>query len=207
MPNGIDGKIISGIKPSIHKCDVIFVGRLIKEKNADVLIKAIGNARKTLPEIKCHIIGDGPEREKLTSLVSECGLTNNVRFFGFMDHMEVIALIKSSKALVLPSEREGFGMVVIEAYACGVPVVTVRSPRNAASELVNEKTGFVVNLDDRELGETICILMKDAELRKKMSSAALETSKAYDWDKISGQLISVYGKLHPELAGIQVNGV
>lgn len=206
VPNGIDGKFISGIKPSIHKCDIIFVGRLIKEKNADVLIKAIGHAKKTMPGIKCHIIGDGPEKEKLSQLVSGCGLENNVRFFGFMDHTEVIAFIKSSKALVLPSGREGFGMVVIEAFSCGVPVVTVRSPRNAAIELVNEKTGFVVGLDARELGETICVLMKDAELRKEMSSAALEMAKAYDWDKISAQLMYVYCRSHPELAGILPHG-
>lgn len=192
VPNGIDVKIISSIKPSVDKCDIIFVGRLIKEKNADVLIEAMDHARNMLPDIKCHIIGDGPERERLVGLVSEYGLTNNVRFFGFMDYNDVIAHIKSSRALVIPSSREGFGMVVIEAYACGVPVITVRGPRNAACGLVTEKTGFVVNLDAKELGETICVLMKDAALQRKMSRSTFDAAKYHDWDMISRQLMSVY---------------
>ncbi|MFH0904460.1 MAG: glycosyltransferase family 4 protein [Methanobacteriota archaeon] len=196
VPNGIDVKIISSIKPSVDKCDIIFVGRLIKEKNADVLIEAMDHARKVLPDIKCHIIGDGPERERLLRLVSEYGLSNNVRFFGFMDYNDVIAHMKSSRALVIPSSREGFGMVVIEAYACGVPVITVRGPRNAACGLVNEKTGFVVNLDAKELGETICVLMNDAALQKKMSKSALDAAQDHDWDMISRRLMSVYSKLH-----------
>ncbi|MFH1323604.1 MAG: glycosyltransferase family 4 protein [Methanobacteriota archaeon] len=196
VPNGIDVMIISSIKPSVDKCDIIFVGRLIKEKNADVLIEAMDHARKVLPDIKCHIIGDGPERERLLRLVSEYGLSNNVRFFGFMDYNDVIAHMKSSRALVIPSSREGFGMVVIEAYACGVPVITVRGPRNAACGLVNEKTGFVVNLDAKELGETICVLMNDAALQKKMSKSALDAAQDHDWDMISRRLMSVYSKLH-----------
>lgn len=192
VPNGIDVKSIFSIQPAVEKCDIIFVGRLIKEKNADVLIEAIDYARNLLPDIKCYIIGDGPERERLTGLVSEKGLSNNVQFFGFMDYNDVIAHIKSSRALVIPSSREGFGMVVIEAYACGVPVITVRGPRNAACGLVNEKTGFIVNLDAKELGKTICVLMNDTALLEKMSIAARDASKYHDWDMISRQLMSVY---------------
>jgi glycosyltransferase involved in cell wall biosynthesis len=196
VPNGIDVKIISSIKPSVDKCDIIFVGRLIKEKNVDVLVEAMDHVRKVLPDIKCYIIGDGPERERIAGLVSEYGLSNNVRFFGFMEYNDVIAHMKSSRALVIPSSREGFGMVVIEAYACGVPVITVRGPRNAACGLVNEKTGFVVNLDAKELGETICVLMNDAALQKKMSKSTLDAVQDHDWDMISRRLMSVYNKLH-----------
>lgn len=196
VPNGIDMKIISSIEPSADKCDIIFVGRLIKEKNADVLIEAMDLVRKVLPRIMCHIIGDGPERERLTGLVSDHGLGENVRFFGFMDYNDVIAHIKSSRVLVLPSSREGFGMVVIEAYTCGVPVITVKGMLNAACGLVNERTGFVVNLNSRELGEAICVLMKDGVLQKKLSESALEAAKSHDWDNISGQLISLYSRVH-----------
>jgi len=192
VSNGIDLKRISNLKPSLNKCDIIFAGRLIKEKNIDILIEAINHARKTMPDIRCNIIGDGPEKNRLKQLVSGAGIQNSIRFYGFMDHDEVIAYMKSSKALILPSSREGFGMVVLEAYACGIPVITVRELRNAASELVNEKTGFVVDLKAKELGETICVLMNDAALRKKMSTAAMDAANCNDWDIISGKLISVY---------------
>jgi glycosyltransferase involved in cell wall biosynthesis len=202
VPNGIDLKMISSIPPSDRKCDIIFVGRLIKEKNADVLIEAMNHAQKVLPDIKCHIIGDGPERENLMMLVSDFGLYKNIRFFGFMEYNEVIAHMKSSRAMVLPSSREGFGMVVIEAYACGVPVMTVRGPRNAACGLVNEKTGFIMNLDAKELGDAIYVLMKDAALQKKMSIAVRDASKDIDWDRITGQLMSVYRELYPASVSI-----
>ncbi len=197
VPNGIDLKKIGSIQPSVHECNIIFVGRLIREKNVNLLIEAISYSRNKLPDMRCNIIGDGPEKNRLIRFVSECGIQNNIRFSGFLDHDEIIAHLKSSNALILPSSREGFGMVILESYACGVPVVTVRELRNAALELVTEKTGFIVNLDAMDMADAICLLMKDATLRKKMSRAALDYANDYDWDKISRQLMLVYNEHYP----------
>ncbi len=192
VPNGIDLRRISGIKPSPYKSDIIFAGRLIKEKNVDVLLDALEHVRNTLPETKCSIIGDGPEKKRLIGLAAERKLLDNVGFSGFMGHEEVIARIKSSKVLVLPSTREGFGMVVIEAFACGVPVVTVSSARNAACGLVREETGMVVEFDAKELGSAICTLLTNNELRGKMAEAAKKAAHGYDWGARVKQLISLY---------------
>ena len=190
--NGIDLRKINEIKPSINTCDIIFIGRFIKEKNLDILIESVAHIKKDLPKIKCHIIGDGPEKNRLFSQVSDLRLENNVKFFGFLDYDEVIAMIKSSKVLVLPSIREGFGIVVLEAFACGVPVVTVKSPQNAAYELVNEETGFIVDLNVRELSDSIYKLITSDELNKKFSDAAVRKAQEYDWDKITIQLSNIY---------------
>lgn len=195
VPNGIDLKTIAGIPPSPDECDILFVGRLIREKNVDVLLGAITHVRKSLPNVKFHIIGDGPEKERLVGFAADRRLLENVRFFGFMEYKDVIARIKSSKIVVLPSKREGFGMVVIEAFACGVPVITVKSPGNAASLLVNEKTGLVVNPGAVELGNAICTLVSDCALREKMAMSAKDAAKEYDWEKIAGQLSRLYGEL------------
>ncbi|MDP2845952.1 MAG: glycosyltransferase family 4 protein [Candidatus Methanoperedens sp.] len=195
VPNGIDLKNIAEIPPSPYECDIIFVGRLIKEKNVDVLLEAAGYVKEALPDVKCHIIGDGPEKERLIGLAAELGLLDNVGFSGFMGYEEVIARIKSSKVLALPSRREGFGMVVIEAFACGVPVITVKGERNAASLLVNEKTGLEVNLDAGELGDAICTLITDNVLREKMSWAARDAAQEFDWDNITMQLSCLYEEL------------
>lgn len=192
VPNGIDLKKIAEIPPSPYECDIIFVGRLIKEKNVSVLLGAAGIVKEALPGVKCHIIGDGPEKERLIGLAAELGLLDNVGFSGFMGYEEVIARIKSSKVLALPSSREGFGMVVIEAFACSVPVITVKSERNAASLLVNEKTGFVVALDAGELGDAICTLIGDNVLREKMGAAAKDLAGEFDWDEIVKQLSCLY---------------
>jgi glycosyltransferase involved in cell wall biosynthesis len=193
VPNGIDLKKIGSIPPSVRKCDIIFVGRLIKEKSADVLIEALGYARKALPEIMCHVIGDGPEREKLLKLVSDFGLHKNIRFFGFMEYNEVIARIKSSKMLVLPSSREGFGIVVVEAFACKVPVITVKTRKNAASELI-DGAGFTVNPYPMELSEAILTLINDPVIHEKMSGSALNRAREFDWDNIVDQLSYMYEK-------------
>lgn len=195
ISNGIDLRRIAGIAASAEGCDVIFAGRLIKEKNIDMLIEAIHHLRNYIPDINCHIIGDGPERGRIVELTGRYGLLDNIKFLGFMEYDEVISHIKSSKVLVLPSSREGFGMVVVEAFACGTPVITIESQRNAASLLVSEGTGFVVKPDAKELGDAIRKITTDGELRKKMAASAQEAAREYDWESKVPELISLYEKL------------
>ncbi len=195
VPNGIDFEKISSITPSDLKCDIIFTGRLIKEKNVDLLIDAIVHVMKFMPDIKCHIVGGGPEEKRLVGLVFSYGLQNNVTFFGFIEHDEVIAKIKSSKVMALPSRREGFGMVVIEAFGCGIPVVTIRHHQNASCELVNEGTGIIADPDAKELAKTLVRLCNDERLREVMAANAMEKAKEYDWDKIVEKLICIYGRI------------
>ena len=133
IPNGIDFNHIKEIKPSNQESTIIYAGRLIKEKNVDVLILSLVIVKEKIPDFTCLIIGDGPERLKLEKLALDLQLNDNIIFKGFMENYDdMIGYMKSSKVLVLPSTREGFGMVVIEANACGIPVVTVNHPMNAA---------------------------------------------------------------------------
>ena len=192
IPNGIDLKKIAGVHPSIENCDVIFVGRLIREKNADVLLEAVKDVKNEFPDIKCHIIGDGPEKERLVKLTYELGLLDNVKFLGFREYNDVISRLKSAKILVLPSAREGFGIVVIEAFACGMPVVTINSDLNAASLLVSANTGFRVDLDAHEISNAVRKLITDESLRQRMSLSAFDVASEYDWGKILKLLICSY---------------
>lgn len=200
IPGGVDIKHIREIVPSDKKCDLLFAGRLIKEKNVDVLLKSVEYVKRTLPSVRCHVIGEGPENERLRSIASGLDLIDNVSFSGFLDYDEVISRIKSAGMLVVPSGREGFGMVVIEAYACGIPVITVREERNAAAELV-DGTGFAVKLDPKDLGEVILMLLKDTGLRKRMSETALKKAQDYDWDIIVKQLSDLYKEMVRESRG------
>ncbi|MCK5608124.1 glycosyltransferase family 4 protein [Candidatus Pacearchaeota archaeon] len=192
VSNGMDLKRIAEIPQSTVECDIIFIGRLIREKNVDVLIKSVDYLREKLPDVMCHIIGDGPEKERLMKFAEDSDVMSNIRFSGFMEYEDIIARIKASKVLVLPSTREGFGMVVIEAFACGVPVITVNDKRNAASLLVNEDTGFVVNLDSREICDAVHMLIKDDMLHESMAAASKEVAEDYDWNGIVKQLMGVY---------------
>ncbi|AEG17950.1 glycosyltransferase family 4 protein [Methanobacterium paludis] len=193
IPNGINLKEINFIKKSDKKSDVIFVGRLIKEKNVDLLVKAIDLVRKELPEIKCLIVGDGPERENLEKMVLDRNLSTNIEFTGFLgNHDDLISYMKSSKVFVLPSTREGFGIVVLEANACELPVVVVKHKMNAACDLINNgKNGFVVEPSDKDMAAKIIRGIKDKE---KMKPHCVDFASQYDWDDIVGLLEKHYEK-------------
>lgn len=205
LPNGVDLKLISETKPSCQDntgskggktCDIIFAGRLIKEKNVNVLIKAVSLLKRDNPEVCCCIVGDGPERKTLEKLALELGVQENVKFEGFQEYRELIGKIKASKVLVLPSSREGFGMVVIEAFACGVPVVTVNEKYNAAQGLVTDGVdGFVVGLEEREIAESVKKIAGKNKNEKNISEAALLKAKNFDWDKILLKLEDFYEEL------------
>jgi glycosyltransferase involved in cell wall biosynthesis len=201
IPNGIDFNRISEIEPEGGQTsaglaskiyDIIFAGRLIKEKNVDVLIKAVALFKADFPEIRCCIVGDGPEREVLVRLADELGVRENVDFAGFQEYEALIAKIKTSKVLVLPSSREGFGMVVIEAFACRVPVVTVRERYNAAQGLVENSCGIVVELGEKEIAEGVGKILENGNYYKEMAASASKRAEKYEWDTIFEQLLLQY---------------
>ena len=191
IPNGIDFNHITEIKASNEKSDVIFAGRLIKEKNVDILINSISRIKEKFPDIRCLIIGDGPERKKLEELTVGLQLTENVIFKGFMENYDdLIGYMKSSKVFVLPSIREGFGIVVIEANACGLPVVVVDHEMNAATDLVVDGVnGIKSGLKVDEMADNI---IKSLESSGKCKEKCIELSREYDWNKIVDSLEKVY---------------
>ncbi len=191
IPNGIDFDHITEIKASNERSDLIFAGRLIKEKNVDILINSISRIKEKFPDIRCLIIGDGPEREKLEELTVGLQLTDNVIFKGFMENYDdLIGYMKSSKVFVLPSIREGFGIVVIEANACGLPVVVVDHEMNAATDLVVDGVnGIKSGLEVDEMADNI---IKSLDSSDKCKEKCIELSRKYDWNKIVDSLEKVY---------------
>jgi len=197
IPNGIDFDEIQLIEKSEKKFDVLFAGRLIKDKNIDILIKAIKLAKKELPEIKLGIIGDGPERFKLETLAKNLDLEQNVEFLDFIENYDdFIAIMKSSKIFVLPSTREGFGITALEANACGLPVIAVKHEQSAVNEIVKDGiNGFLVNLSDEDIEEKILEILKNETLREKMSKNSVEIARRYDWNNIIIPLEKLYTKI------------
>lgn len=181
IPNGIDFEHIKEVGKSGEESDVIFAGRLVKEKNVDLIIKTVGILKNSVPGIKCVIIGDGPEKKALIKLSKNLGVSENIVFKGFLEsHDEVISHIKSSKVFVLPSTREGFGIVVLEANACGIPVVTVKHERNAACDLITDGVnGFTCPILTGKISEKILEAMW-----RNMRHGCIENASRYDWNNI-----------------------
>lgn len=182
IPNGIDLRHINSIQPSGISSDIIFSGRLLKEKQVDLLIRAIALISIELPSIRCIIAGDGPERDFLQNLVNEKNLEQNITFIGFLEnHDDVIAVLKSSRVFASPSAREGFGIAALEAMACGLPVVTVDAPKNALKDLVTEKTGRVCLSTPDAFAEAalVCLHTRDV-----MTGHCKEMAQDYNWEMI-----------------------
>jgi glycosyltransferase involved in cell wall biosynthesis len=177
IPNGIDFQHIDAVRPLESGCDILFVGRLIREKNCEFLISAINIICRKLPDIRCIIVGEGPEKERLTGLIKEYELGDNVKFVGFVrNHDEVIALMKASKIFASPSVREGFGMAVLEAMACGLPVVTVM-------------TGIICDPTPESFAEAV---LKCLNSKGSMMEKCKTRSLSYDWGKIVSDVERFY---------------
>lgn len=123
---------------------VVFAGRHIPEKRVPALVSALAAARRSVPELCAEIYGDGPEREALLRRIAAEGLDEAIEAPGFVSPERVEEALASALCMALPSRREGYGMVVIEAAARGTPSVLVSDPDNAATELVEEGVNGIV---------------------------------------------------------------
>jgi glycosyltransferase involved in cell wall biosynthesis len=191
VPVGIDREAIDAAPPADRSVGVLFVGRLISHKNVDVLLQALSDLRAEGLVVPGVIVGDGPEREKLEQYALDLELTAQVEFLGPVEsHAEVYGLMKSATAFVLPSVREGFGIVVIEALACGTPVVTMDHPDNHARLLIEDgRNGLLCVPTRAALSDAIRRVVR---AETPIVPDALETLERYDWDRLLGQLIEVY---------------
>lgn len=175
---------------------VCYVGRLVKYKKVDDLINAINIVRTDIPNIKLNIIGSGPEEKNLKKLVIEKNLENNVKFLGFLkSHSEVMDYLKHAKVFSLPSIVEGFGMVTIEAIACGTPYVNSKIPPTV--EITRNGLGGILYEPENtlELSDSIKSLLKDDKLYLKKQTECKTLSKNYDWNGLSNSLENEYLKI------------
>jgi glycosyltransferase involved in cell wall biosynthesis len=135
---------LEGRDPAPAEPVVVFAGRHIPEKRVPALVPALALARQRIPDLRGEIYGDGPERGEVLRLRAEHGLEGVLAAPGFVAGARVEAALQRALCMVLPSRREGYGMVVIEAAAHGTPSVVVRGPDNASADLVVEGENGVV---------------------------------------------------------------
>ena len=183
VPNGVDTGYIDSIPAAQYDIDALFVGRLIPEKHVDTLIRAVP------PDCKLCVIGEGPEKRSLMQLADR--QRKHVTFASSLSYSQVIGVMKAAKSLVLPSSREGFGIVVLEALACGTPVVTSDVRENAAAALIDSgENGFKVGITPTQIRSALRKIDKD-----KMGQAARAKAVQFDWTPLSEKLRGEYQSL------------
>jgi glycosyltransferase involved in cell wall biosynthesis len=122
----------------------IFAGRHIPEKRAAAVVPAVARARARLPELRAVVFGDGPERGAVLDAIAREQMQDAVDAPGFVDAATVDESLRTALCMILPSRREGYGMIVVEAAARGTPSIVVRGEDNAAVELVEDGVNGVV---------------------------------------------------------------
>lgn len=166
---------------------VLTVGRLQRRKGHDQMIRALRTIRESIPDVLYAVAGDGEERESLHDLAVREGQRGHVQFLGALDDEALIRCYQQCDLFVLPNRQvgqdiEGFGMVLLEAQACGKPVVAGASGGTAETMRVPE-TGRIVPCDGpHELAAVIIALLGDRPLLARMGAAARRwVVEHFDW--------------------------
>jgi len=184
IPNGVDLKAFDSVEvEKSRKPRIIYVGRLVEYKHVDDLLRAFS---KLDLDAELYVIGDGPERGKLEQLARELGVEDRVSFTGFIGERRKLELLKSSWALVLPSSIEGFGIVVVEAWASRTAVVVSDIP--ALSALVEDgATGLSFELGDVDgLKAKLKSMLEDEGLRARLSQNGYDlVRRKFAWDEVA----------------------
>ncbi|HEY7933300.1 MAG TPA: glycosyltransferase [Solirubrobacteraceae bacterium] len=158
--------------PQIADPVVVFAGRLIPEKRALLGVAGVAAAAKRLPGLRGIFFGDGPQREAVLAAIAEHGAQETITAPGFVDSQQVDAALRKSLCMLLPSSREGYGMIVVEACAQATPAVVVAAADNAAVELVCEGVnGTIVPSADPEMIAQAIVRVHEAGMALRESTA------------------------------------
>jgi len=189
IPNAIDLSSFSSKEDKRFEKQIIFAGRLSKEKGIKTLIEICKNIPN---DIHLIIIGDGPEVESIKKIESEY---ENIHYLGSKNHDQTISLIKGSDLLIHPSFSEGISSTILESMACKTTIIASNVGGN--SELIkDQESGILIESTNSEIFcEKIIELMSDESLRNKLSNSSYETVKKYDWKNVGEQYLELYNSL------------
>ena len=191
--NGVDIHKYDSVKAdNAVQNQIIFVGRLAPHKHVDHLITILDNLRKDMPSVKLLIVGKGEEKENIVQMVSDYNLSEHVTFKQDLSDEDLIKEIKKSEILVLPSTREGFGMVLAEANCCYKPVIAYASG-GTVEVIENGYNGFLVESENvNEFQEKIVELLENKELQKQLGfNGRKKVENDFDWEKIVDEYLEI----------------
>jgi glycosyltransferase involved in cell wall biosynthesis len=166
---------------------LITVGRLIESKNIQAIIEAIPSILQMYPDIFLRIVGDGPYKGMLKQLVIENHLDDIVDFTGNLDHAQVLHMLCDSHIFVFPSVIEGFPKAVLEAIACGLPVIATRV--SAIPHMVRNGCGFLLqDATASSVAQAVIQLISDPTYMARMGELARKSAKGYTLEAWGGEI-------------------
>ena len=178
-PPGVDERYSPGGQRSPTPL-VVAVGRLVPVKRFDVLLRALAPLKADHPELEVVIIGEGYERAALEGLRTELGVGDWIRMPGRVSDGELVDWYRRAWVVASSSQREGWGMTLTEAAACGTPAVATNIAGHADA-VVDGESGLLVD-DVEQLSEALGRVLGDEVLRSRLSKGALERARWFTWD-------------------------
>lgn len=179
-------------------CTILTVGRLQKRKGHDMLIRALPRIRAEIPDVRYAIVGEGDQRPILEALTREMGVSDCVQFLGEVGDEEMIRRYQECDLFALPNREvngdiEGFGIVLLEAQACGKPVLAGDSGGTAETMIPGE-TGLIADCTGPELLASALIeLLHDSERLAQMGQAAREwVVEQFDWESLAAKAKRIF---------------
>ncbi|MGW6412915.1 glycosyltransferase family 4 protein [Streptomyces vinaceus] len=163
---------------------VVSAGRIARGKRYDLLVQAFARVVQVHPDWKLRVYGRGPEGNNIRQLIHDLGLSDNITLMGASSHLET-EWVKGAFA-VTASDRESFGMTIVEAMRCGLPVISTDCPLGPPEIIEHGKTGLLVPRNDPDsLAQAMIDLIENPTLRSTMGQAARESAHRYDPDRIA----------------------
>jgi len=173
---------------------VLCLGRIKRYKNIDHVIEAMGLAVKKVPDAKLIIAGKADEdvAKSLEYRIKALGLESNIEFHKSVPEEEKIRLLQEAWVCVTASRKEGWGLTVIEAAACGTPTVAYNVP-GLRDSIINSETGLLAPFGNiRTLSEMIAMVLTDGSLRLRLSQKAADWSSQFSWDNTAIQTLEAF---------------
>ncbi len=168
--------------PKASRPTVLFVGRLRRYKGVDWVLRALPRVLERVPGARLEIVGDGPWQPALVKQAAACGAAHAVEFLGFLPWAEKVRRMQAAWAVVQPSPKEGWGLTVVEAGACGTAVVAADSP-GLRDSVRRDETGLLVRYgDDAALADALVRVLTDAPLRERLAGAGVRWADRFRWD-------------------------
>ena len=160
---------------------IVFVGRLRRYKGLDWVMRTLPEVIAGAPGTRLVVLGDGPFRHALESTARRLGITGAVEFHGFVSAADKVRWMREAWVLVQPSPKEGWGLTVVEAGACGTAVVATDAP-GLRDSVKHGETGVLVPYGDRRrLAETLIQVLTDSALRDRLARAGVAWSQRFQW--------------------------
>ena len=195
VPNGIDLDGIRNSYPDAAQIDLVTVGRMLPHKNFDMLLDAVALLHAKGLSVTCRVIGDGPQCAALHEHARDLGIEHAVDFrHDIWEQKELYSLMKAAKVAVFPTAREGFGIAVLEAIACGIPVVTTSAPDNLAQHLVaRSEVGLVCDPSAEAIAAAVQRLLERTDGRSTKESGQDAWLTEHSWDTAADRIAGVLG--------------